>query len=222
MTGSRQPKPSISPVSRKTFAQVADWIRRSRQNVPFLLGIGGPGGCGKTTLSQWLLTHFPESALLSLDNFRLPRKQREARGIFGSHPEGSDLPRLRDALQSAREGKCFATPVYNSASGESTDTVLIPACQILLCDGEIAAHSKMRVEFDGLILVDAHWRTQLDTRLSRDLQERNSSVEKALEVFIQSNLRDYPKYAAGALEAADCVLYRNRRNDFRLTKLRER
>ena len=125
-------------------------------------------------------------------------------------------------MESAREGKPFVSPVYDSNQGTSSDTRLIPASPILICDGEIAAHTAMRDEFDGLILVETHWRTQLDARLNRDRKARNFSVEKAIPVFLQSNLRDSPRFAEGAFEAADIAIYRNRRNDFVLRKLRER
>lgn len=185
---------------------------------PFLLGIGGPGGCGKTTVSRWLLARIKGAALLPLDDFRHPREARSERGLLGSHPDGNDLTRLRACLRAARRRQSFERPVFDPVAGTSKRTAPVPPAPVLICDGEIAAHSAIRNEFDGLVVVDAHWRTQLNTRLTRDLRERHCSLDKALNIFLQSNLRDYPTYAEGAREAADLVLYRNRRNVFSIMK----
>jgi uridine kinase len=169
-------------------------------------------------LSHWLLEHVEGTALLPLDDFRLSRAERSRRGLFGSHPDGNDLPRLRACLQSARRGQPFERPVFDLAAGAATTSAPVPSSRILICDGELAAHTGLRAEFDRLIVVEAHWRTQLQTRLSRDLRERHCSVEKAVTLFLQSNLQDYPKYAAGAADRADLVLYRNSRHRFTLRK----
>jgi uridine kinase len=79
----------------------------------------------------------------------------------------------------------------------------------------------VRPWFDRLILVEAHWRTQLNVRLTRDLRERHCTLEKAIDLFLQSNLRDYPRFAAGAREAAHAILYCNARRGFSLRRLQE-
>ncbi|MCC5846150.1 MAG: hypothetical protein JJU05_18020 [Verrucomicrobia bacterium] len=42
------------------------------------------------------------------------------------------------------------------------------------------------------------------------------SLEKAIDIFLHSNLRDYPRFAQGAPEAAHIRLYRNQHNVFRV------
>jgi uridine kinase len=208
----------VDPTSQQTFKQVASWLKSLEHRSPLILGIGGPGGCGKSTLSHWLLDHVEGSALLPLDDFRLPRAQRSQRGLFGSHPDGNDLPRLRACLHRARQGQRFNRPIFDLAAGAATTSAPIAPGRILICDGELASHADIRGEFDRLIVVEAHWRTQLDTRLTRDLKERQCSLEKAVTIFLQSNLRDYPTHATGATAAADFVLYRSRRHRFTLKK----
>jgi uridine kinase len=116
-------------------------------------------------------------------------------------------------------GRPLRQPVFDPVAGQALDEIEIPACRILLADGEIAAHDAVRPWLDRLILVEAHWRTQLNTRLTRDLRERHCSLEKAIDLFLHSNLRDYPRFAAGARDAAHAVLYCNARRTFSVRRL---
>ena len=207
--------------SAAAFRLVRDWILREAASspAPLAVGIGGPGGCGKSTLSRWLRHHLPGALLLSLDDFRLPRSCRPPRGRFGSHPDANDLPLLRQVLDDFRNGRPLRQPVFDPASGPRARIESFPAPRSLLADGEIAAHLTLRARFDRLVLVEAHWRTQLNARLSRDLRERRCSLEKAVELFLQSNLRDYPRFSAGARADAHAILYRNLRRSFSIRRL---
>ena len=185
---------------------------------PLLIGIGGQGGSGKSSVSHWLVNKIEGSALLPLDDYRLPRRDRAERGLLGSHPEGNDLPRLFADLDAARSGRTIHRPIFNATAGEADQTEPVRPGSCLICDGEIAAHEELRTQFDLFILVESHWRTQLNARLSRDIAERAYALEKAIEVFLKSNLRDFPRFSAGAKDHADWVLYRNTRGVFSAKK----
>jgi len=218
---SHDPPPPLCTVSLESFHQVRAWLERCLEGrtSPFVVGIGGPGGCGKSTLSRWLYHEMHGVEILSLDDFRLPRDHRPPHGRFGSHPEGNDIDRLEEVLERARSGQAVPQPVFDVEHGRVLREVELPLSRLYLADGEIAAHDHLRPHFDGLILVDAHWRTQLNTRLTRDLRERHCSLEKAIDLFLQSNLRDYPQYAKGAMEEADIVLYRTVKHVFTLKRM---
>ena len=208
----------LNAASRNCFREIAAWLERevAAAPAPLVIGIGGTGGCGKSTLSRWLRHHLPDARILSLDDFRRPRAQRPAHGRYGSHPEANDLPRLRKTLADFRKGRSIRQPVFDPVAGRAVREIRMPAAGILLADGEIAAHEAVRPWLDRFILVEAHWRTQLNVRLTRDLRERGCTLEKAVDLFLQSNLRDYPRYSAGARAGADAVLYCNARRTFSL------
>jgi uridine kinase len=220
MSPPRRPAP-LNAASRKCFRQVLAWLEReaAAARAPLVVGLGGPGGSGKSTLARWLHHHLPDSRLVTLDDFRLPRPRRPAHGRYGSHPEANDLPRLQKTLAAFRRGRPIRQPVFDSAAGRATRAIELPPARLLLADGEIAAHAAVRPWLDRLILVEAHWRTQLNARLTRDLCERHCPLDKAIDLFLHSNLRDYPRFSAGAREAAQAILYCNARRVYSLRRL---
>ncbi len=199
------------------FEQVRDWVLQQRRELgrPLLLGIGGPGGSGKSTLSRWLRHHVPEARILSLDDFRLPRQERPQGRPFGSHPEANDLPALCRELKRFREEGAVTQPVFDARSGQVSERISLSGIDLLIADGELAAHQELWDEWDRLILVESHWRTQLNTRLTRDMRDRGCDLEKAMHIFLQSNLRDYPEHSQGVEERADLRIYCTAKHVFR-------
>jgi uridine kinase len=123
---------------------------------------------------------------------------------------------LKESLSEAKQGNGALQPIFDPVEGRRSSVKRLPHAPLLIADGEICAHDTLAHLWDQLILVQAHWRTQLQTRLSRDLKERHCSVEKALNLFLESNCKDYPCFAANAPSRARCILYRNARNRFRI------
>jgi uridine kinase len=176
---------------------------------PVLVGIGGPGGSGKSTFSESLARHFGEARVLPLDDYRKPRHERP-RGIYGSHPDGNRLDLLRSHLESARRGEDFLRPVFCRERGAAFDGELVTTAPVVIADGEIAAHRDLRHEFDLRIVILTDWTLQWRARMGRDRTQRGCDLSKALSLFVRSNLRDYPRFAAGSTRDAHLVLRRGR------------
>ncbi|MCP5533910.1 MAG: hypothetical protein H7A48_12130 [Akkermansiaceae bacterium] len=180
----------------------------ARLGRPVLIGIGGPGGSGKSTFSLELFRHLGDARLLPLDDYRRPRHERPP-GVYGSHPAGNRLDLLDSHLRAARAGQSFERPIFCREHGAARATEAVPAGRFLLAEGEIAAHRGLRHHFDLRILVLADWSQQWRARMGRDRSERSCSLRKAVTLFLISNLRDYPRHSHGARHDADLILRRS-------------
>lgn len=185
-------------------------IQRAEATIdrPLLVGIGGPGGSGKSTFAQTLALQLGGASVLPLDDYRKPRAERQ-RWIYGSHPEGNRIDVLTGHLEAMRAGRAIDRPVFCRDRGAAHDSERLEPGRYVIADGEIAAHDSLRGCFDVRVLVLAGWAHQWRARMGRDRQQRSTSIGKALSLFFVSNLRDYPRFSAGAVEAADLVLMRS-------------
>ncbi|WFB36523.1 hypothetical protein P3T73_01955 [Kiritimatiellota bacterium B12222] len=206
--------------SRETLGQWISQLSLSppENNRPYLIGIGGPGGSGKSHFTHWLRQEIPHSVVLSLDDFRLPRSERPKHAPFGSHPEAIDLPRLFATLTRAREGRSFSQPHFDVEHGKVLKESPLSPAPVIFVDGEITAYSELHPYLDYLFLVQTSYWTQLRTRLHRDTRERKCSLRKTLRIYVRSNLIDHPRFAKKAKARADLILYRNRHHRFYLRK----
>jgi uridine kinase len=176
---------------------------------PVLVGIGGPGGSGKSSFSAAIARHLDGVRIVPLDDYRKPRAERGF-GIHGSHPAGNRIELLKSHLEAARDGRPFERPVFCRVRGAAWERETIHPARFILADGEIAAHRGLRDCFDVRILVLAGWPLQWRARMGRDRSERATSLRKALALFCISNLLDYPRFSAGMEKEADLVLRRTR------------
>lgn len=176
---------------------------------PVLVGIGGPGGSGKSSFAVRLARYLGDARIVPLDDYRKPRAER-ARGIFGSHPSGNRLDVLRSHLEEARNARPFERPMFCRDRGAAIESETIHPARFIIADGEIAAHRELRGCFDVRILLLAGLPLQWRARIGRDRSERATSLRKAITLFCISNLFDYPRFSAGAADEAHLILRRSR------------
>jgi phosphoribulokinase len=188
-------------------------------NRPLLVAIGGPGGTGKSTLTKLLQKHLTSSSIVHLDDYKTPRAERAALGIFGAHPQANKMNLIQEHLIQLRLGNRIEKPVYNAIDGTADHVESVSAEPIVLLDGEISTYAPFRSSIDLSVFIDAHWRTQLQTRLERDIKVRNYTPEKAIATFLESNLREFPKYGADSQHWSHIRLWADEHYQLKLVAL---
>ena len=179
----------------------------SGRETPVLIAVGGPGGTGKTTFAQVLAEQLSDARVLRLDDYKTSRAFRAERKIFGPHPDANKLELLKDHLTEMRAGRGFRRPVYNRETGEALESTPFEPARFNIIEGEIATYRELRELVDFSIFIDSDWKTQLATRVERDVEGRGYDREKAIVTFLQSNLREFSEFGAESKKWADLHLY---------------
>ena len=180
-----------------------------------LIVVGGPGGTGKSTFSLELSEVLGNSAVVRLDDYKVPRQTRAALNIFGAHPKANQMDLISKHFQSLSQGESIEKPVYNYTTGEADSTEIFTPGKYVILDGEVSTYSEFEPYIDFSIFIDSDWQTQLHTRIVRDLDEKNYDKDKAISTFLHSNIREFEEYGASSKNMADVHIYCE--SDYRLT-----
>ncbi len=182
---------------------------------PVLIAVGGPGGTGKTSFAVRLGEALGGAGVLSLDDYKTPRKQRAEKNIYGPHPDANDMALIRLHLGSLRRGESINKPVYCRKRGMTRLTEEFHPGRFVIAEGETACYQYFSGLFDVTLFIDSDLQTQLNTRFERDIRERGYTPQKAGAAFIYSNLIEFPRYGACGAERADILIRCGR--DYRLS-----
>ncbi|MFW5915749.1 MAG: dihydrodipicolinate synthase family protein [Planctomycetota bacterium] len=205
-----------TPVRRPVEKVITRIVQREwdGSSAPMIVAVGGPGGTGKSTLADKLAAELPDSAVLNLDNYKTDRQKRREKEVFGPHPHANRLGLIRDHLKALKDGDTFQMPIYNGGLGHSDRTETYKPVRFNIVEGEVSTYRDFREFVDLSLFIDSAWRTQLKTRLGRDLSDRDYSLDKAVSTFLHSNLREFTEHGAESKSWSDMHLFCE--HDYRL------
>ncbi len=193
-------------------------LRRVERNVlvnggPFLIGVGGPSGSGKSLLAARVaeLLGRPPVTILPLDAYyrdlsRLTTEER-ARHNFDD-PDAIDWPLVEQHLNLLRLSQPILRPEYDFVTHTrlATHQTVAPA-QYMLFEGLYALYSSaVRGLLDLKVYVEADDAVCLGRRLERDVRERGRTPESVIEQYRHSVAPMRERYVKPTRVYADVIV----------------
>ena len=144
-----------------------------------LIGIGGPGKSGKSTLARQLAATMANACLVHVDDFYLPSSQRDPRRNPRRNPRhhqrpGSltpwfDLPRLaQQVLTPAAAGKALRYQRYDWDRYTLAVWIDIPDCTPTIVEGVCSLAAELRSAYTFTVWCTARPALRLHRGLERD------------------------------------------------------
>ncbi len=181
---------------------------------PFLLGVAGGSGSGKTTVAErlaGLIGGATDLALLRLDAYyrdrnHLPFDERAA--INYDHPDAFDWPLLLDHVQALLDGHPVQVPVYDFATYQRLpDRQTVAPARIIVVEGILVLYEpELRERFDLRVFVDTDADVRFIRRLERDVAERERSPESVIEQYLETVRPSHLQFIEPSKRYADVIV----------------
>lgn len=183
---------------------------------PYVIGICGGSGSGKTTFIRKLRDRFDENevCIVSGDDYYLPRDQQHV-DVNGERnfdlPKSFDKKKFRQDIEALMSGKEVTILEYTFNNAQATPKKLVfkPA-PVLIIEGLFIFHfKKISPLLDLKIFVNAKENLKVIRRISRDQLERGYPIEDVLYKYQHHVLPSFERYILPYKEEADMVINNN-------------
>lgn len=179
---------------------------------PYIIGIAGGSGSGKSTFAGRLKEAFPDQiSLISCDNYYLPHDELplEKRAHLNyDAPEALEFDLMVRHLEELKNGNPALCPVYDFTRHTRSDKVIeIEPRPIILIDGILIFHDPaLRDCMDLKIYVETDADERILRRAKRDMQERGRDLDSVIDQYLTTVKPMHNTYVKPTKIFADIIL----------------
>ena len=179
---------------------------------PYIIGIAGGSGSGKSTFAGRLKEAFPDQiSLISCDNYYLPHDElplEERAHLNYDAPEALEFDLMVRHLEELKNGNTALCPVYDFTRHTRSDKVTkIEPRPIILIDGILIFHDPaLRGCMDLKIYVETDADERILRRAKRDMQERGRDLDSVIDQYLTTVKPMHNTYVNPTKVFADIIL----------------
>ena len=179
---------------------------------PYIIGIAGGSGSGKSTFAKRIKEAFEnEVSLISCDNYYLPHDElplEERAHLNYDAPEALEFDLMVRHLEGLKNGQAALCPVYDFTKHTRSDKVTkLQPRPIILIDGILIFHDPdLRNCMDLKIYVETDADERILRRAKRDMQERGRDLDSVIEQYLTTVKPMHNTYVNPTKVYADIIL----------------
>ena len=179
---------------------------------PYIIGIAGGSGSGKSTFAARIKEAFPtQVSLVSCDNYYLPHDDlplEERAHLNYDAPEALEFELMVKHLEQLKNGQAALCPVYDFTQHTRSDKVTeIKSRPIILIDGILIFHDEsLRNCMDLKIYVETDADERILRRARRDMLERGRDLDSVIDQYLSTVKPMHNTYVKPTKVFADIIL----------------
>ena len=182
---------------------------------PFVIGIAGGTGSGKTTVARRIYEslHLDAAVFLDQDSYYRDLAHltlEERKKLNFDHPDSLDNALLADHLEQLVARRPIEKPTYDfAAHTRAAETVRVEPRSIVLVEGILLfVEPRLRELFDLKIFVDTDADVRFIRRLTRDLELRGRTVDSIIDQYLATVRPMHFEFVEPSKRYADVILPR--------------
>jgi uridine kinase len=157
---------------------------------PYVIGIAGGTGSGKTTVARKLASAMPPGRCVTiehdayyLDQGHLPPPDRDR--VNYDHPASLESSLLAQHLRELRGGRTVEVPIYDFITHtRSREARVVQPARVIIVEGILVfADPALRDQMDIKIFVDTDPDIRLMRRICRDLEQRGGTFQTVRDQY---------------------------------------
>lgn len=180
---------------------------------PFVIGVAGGSGSGKSTVTRQVLASVgPDMAtVLYQDDYYLDQTEmspEERRKTNYDHPDAFDWPLMMQHLQALRRGEAIEMPTYDfTAHNRASQTITLQPAPVIVVEGLFALYdAELRKMMSLKIFVDTAPDVRFIRRLQRDMAERGRTAESVINQYMDTVRPMHKQFIEPTKRRADVIL----------------
>jgi uridine kinase len=181
--------------------------------LPFVIGVAGGSGSGKSTVTQQVLASFGTemvSVVMQDDYYRdqsdLTPEVRRKQNY--DHPQAFDWPLLVQHVQALRNGESIEMPEYDfTIDNRSAKTIPVKPAPVIVIEGLFALYdADLRDMMSLKIFVDTAADVRFIRRMQRDIAERGRTMDSIVNQYLDTVRPMHKQFIEPTKRYADVIL----------------
>lgn len=180
---------------------------------PFVIGVAGGSGSGKSTVTREVLASIGSDmvAVVMQDDYYCDQTHLspEARRKTNyDHPQAFDWPLIVQHVQALLRGESIEMPTYDFAKdNRASQTITVKPAPVIVIEGLFALFDAELCKMMSLkIFVDTAADVRFIRRLQRDMAERGRSAESVINQYMETVRPMHKQFIEPTKRNADVIL----------------
>ncbi len=180
---------------------------------PFMIGIAGGSGSGKTTVVREIIRAIGDRDVLVLmhdsyyrDRSDLPLEERRRANY--DHPEALETSLMVEHLRRLEQWQPVDLPLYDFATyTRRPESLHVQPRQVIIIEGILVlADERLRSFMDIKVFVEADPDVRLIRRLQRDVRERGRTLDSVIEQYLRTVRPMHLEFVEPSKRYADIII----------------